>query len=212
MYFLTRELYFPNVESASPEGLVAIGGDLTPERLLLAYRNGIFPWFEDDEPILWWSPPERMVLFPDELKVSKSMRNILNRDMFTVTCNKAFRDVILACRNIEREGQDGTWITHEMVEAYCRLNDLGIARSYEVWHDNKLVGGLYGVDLGNIFCGESMFSYMPNASKVAFITLSRQLQREGYKLMDCQVYNPHLASLGAREIPRQEFVRYLKSK
>lgn len=210
MYFLTRELYFPGVEKASPEGLVAIGGDLSPERLLLAYRNGIFPWFEDDEPILWWSPPERMVLFLDELKVSKSMRNILNREMFTVTCNTAFREVITACRNINREGQDGTWITNDMVEAYCGLHELGVARSYEVWHDNKLVGGLYGIDLGHIFCGESMFSLMPNASKVAFITLSRQLQKQGYKLLDCQVHNPHLESLGAREIPRQEFIRYLR--
>lgn len=210
MYFLTRELYFPNIETASADGLVAIGGDLSPERLMLAYRNGIFPWFEDDEPILWWSPPERMVLFFEDLKVSKSMRNILNRGMFTVTCNKAFRQVITACRNVEREGQDGTWITDDMVEAYCRLHDLGIARSYEVWHEDNLVGGLYGVDLGHIFCGESMFSLMPNASKVAFITVARQLEKEGYKLMDCQVHNPHLESLGANEIPRREFIRYLR--
>ena len=210
MYFLTRELYFPNIETASADGLVAIGGDLSPERLMLAYRNGIFPWFEDDEPILWWSPPERMVLFFEDLKVSKSMRNILNRGMFTVTCNKAFRQVISACRNVEREGQDGTWITDDMVEAYCRLHDLGIARSYEVWHEDNLVGGLYGVDLGHIFCGESMFSLMPNASKVAFITVARQLEKEGYKLMDCQVHNPHLESLGANEIPRREFIRYLR--
>lgn len=210
MYFLTRELYFPNIETASADGLVAIGGDLSPERLMLAYRNGIFPWFEDDEPILWWSPPERMVLFFEDLKVSKSMRNILNREMFTVTCNKAFRQVISACRNVEREGQDGTWITDDMVEAYCRLHDLGIARSYEVWHEDNLVGGLYGVDLGHIFCGESMFSLMPNASKVAFITVARQLEKEGYKLMDCQVHNPHLESLGASEIPRREFIRYLR--
>jgi leucyl/phenylalanyl-tRNA---protein transferase len=211
MYFLTRELYFPNVEEASPEGLVAIGGDLTPERLLLAYRNGIFPWFEDDEPILWWSPPERMVLFFNELKISKSMRNILNREIFTVTCNKAFREVITACRHVEREGQDGTWITDDMVEAYCRLHDIGIARSYEVWHEGKLAGGLYGVDMGHIFCGESMFSLMPNASKAAFIKLSQDLQKQGYRLLDCQVHNPHLESLGAREIPRQEFIRYLRS-
>ncbi|MCR5860716.1 leucyl/phenylalanyl-tRNA--protein transferase [Flavobacterium sp. J372] len=211
MYFLTRELYFPNVEEASPEGLVAIGGDLSPERLLLAYRNGIFPWFEDDEPILWWSPPERMVLFFNELKISKSMRNILNRGMFTITCNKAFREVITACRRVEREGQDGTWITDDMVDAYCRLHELGVARSYEVWYEDKLVGGLYGVDMGHIFCGESMFSLMPNASKVAFIKLSRDLQKQGYRLLDCQVHNSHLESLGAREIPRKEFIRYLRS-
>lgn len=209
MYFLTRELYFPSVEYSSPDGLLAVGGDLSPERLMLAYRNGIFPWFEDDEPILWWCPPQRMVLFFDELKVSKSMRNILNRNMFTVTFNTAFRDVILNCRNIEREGQYGTWITNEMVEAYCRLHELGIARSFEVWQDGELVGGLYGIDLGHVFCGESMFSKVPNASKVAFITLARQLQKENYKLLDCQVHNPHLESLGAREIDREEFLDIL---
>lgn len=209
MYFLTRELYFPSVEYSSPDGLLAVGGDLSPERLMLAYRNGIFPWFEDDEPILWWCPPQRMVLFFDELKVSKSMRNILNRNIFTVTFNTAFRDVILNCRNIEREGQYGTWITNEMVEAYCRLHELGIARSFEVWQDGELVGGLYGIDLGHVFCGESMFSKVPNASKVAFITLARQLQKENYKLLDCQVHNPHLESLGAREIDREEFLDIL---
>lgn len=206
MYFLTRELYFPSVEYASPDGLLAVGGDLSPERLMLAYRNGIFPWFEDDEPILWWSPPQRMVLYFDELKVSKSMRNILNRNIFTVTFNTAFRDVIMNCRNVEREGQQGTWITNEMLEAYCRLHSLGIARSFEVWHEGELVGGLYGIDLGHVFCGESMFSKVPNASKVAFITLARQLQKENYKLLDCQVHNDHLESLGAREIDRKEFV------
>jgi leucyl/phenylalanyl-tRNA--protein transferase len=206
MYFLTRELYFPSVEYASPDGLLAVGGDLSPERLMLAYRNGIFPWFEDDEPILWWSPPQRMVLYFDELKVSKSMRNILNRNIFTVTFNTAFRDVIMNCRNMEREGQQGTWITNEMLEAYCRLHHLGIARSFEVWYEGELVGGLYGIDLGHVFCGESMFSKVPNASKVAFITMARQLQKENYKLLDCQVHNAHLESLGAREIDRKEFV------
>jgi leucyl/phenylalanyl-tRNA--protein transferase len=207
MYFLTRELYFPSVERASPDGLLAVGGDLSPERLMLAYRNGIFPWFEDDEPILWWSPPQRMVLFFDELKVSKSMRNILNRGIFKVTFNTAFREVITSCRKVKRVGQEGTWITNEMVEAYCRLHELGIARSFEVWQDDKLVGGLYGVDLGHVFCGESMFSLVPNASKVAFIALAGQLQKENYKLLDCQVHNDHLESLGAREIPRAEFLK-----
>ncbi|OYQ31962.1 leucyl/phenylalanyl-tRNA--protein transferase [Flavobacterium cyanobacteriorum] len=209
MYFLTRELYFPSVERSSPEGLVAVGGDLSAERLMLAYRSGIFPWFEDDEPILWWSPPRRMVLFHGELKVSKSMRNILNRGIFRVTSNTAFNDVITSCRHIEREGQDGTWITGEMVEAYCRLHELGLARSYEVWQDQELVGGLYGVDLGHVFCGESMFSKVPNASKAAFIALARQLEREGYALLDCQVHNSHLESLGAREISRETFIKIL---
>ncbi len=209
MYFLTRELYFPPVSHASPEGLLAVGGDLSPERLMLAYKKGIFPWFEDDEPILWWSPPQRMVLFPDELKVSKSMRNILNRNIFKVTFNTAFRRVITACRNVEREGQDGTWITHEMIEAYCRLHDMGIARSFEVWQDDELVGGLYGIDLGHVFCGESMFSTVPNASKVAFITLARQLEKENYRLLDCQVHNNHLESLGAYEIDREDYLKIL---
>lgn len=210
MYFLSRDLYFPPAVQASPEGIVAIGGDLSPERLMLAYNNGIFPWFEDDEPILWWSPPERMVLFPNELKVSKSMRNIINRGIFKVTFNTAFREVITNCRNIKRDGQPGTWITPDMIEAYCRLNELGKAKSVEVWQDNELVGGLYGVDLGHIFCGESMFSKASNASKIAFIALVKQLEIAGYRLLDCQVYNDHLATLGAREIYRQDFLEILK--
>ncbi|AWH84751.1 leucyl/phenylalanyl-tRNA--protein transferase [Flavobacterium album] len=210
MYFLSRELYFPPVDEASPEGIVAIGGDLSPERLLLAYRSGIFPWFEDDEPILWWSPPERMVLLFDELKISKSMRNILNRNMFRVTFNTAFADVIANCRDIKRDGQQGTWITDAMTEAYCTLHSLGFAKSVEVWHEDALVGGLYGVDLGHIFCGESMFSKMPNASKVAFIALCKKLQAENYRLLDCQVHNDHLESLGAREILREDFLEVLQ--
>ncbi|MFD2602500.1 MULTISPECIES: leucyl/phenylalanyl-tRNA--protein transferase [Flavobacterium] len=210
MYFLTSELYFPSAEQASPEGIVAIGGDLSPQRLLLAYRSGIFPWFEDDEPILWWSPPERMVLFPDELKISKSMRNIINRGIFRVTFNTAFREVISNCRNIKRDGQPGTWITTDMVEAYCNLNELGVAKSVEVWQGDELVGGLYGVDLGHIFCGESMFSKVSNASKIAFIALTKQLYIANYRLLDCQVYNEHLESLGAREIEREDFLEILK--
>lgn len=211
MYFLSRELYFPPVSQASPEGIVAIGGDLSPDRLMLAYRNGIFPWFEDDEPILWWSPPERMVLFFDELKISKSMRNILNREIYSVTFNTAFREVIANCRDIKRDGQAGTWITPEMTEAYCRLHEMGFAKSVEVWHNGQLVGGLYGIDLGHTFCGESMFSKASNASKVAFIALVKQLQTEGYKLLDCQVHNDHLESLGAREISREDFLEILRS-
>lgn len=211
MYFLSKELYFPPAEYASPEGILAIGGDLSPERLLLAYRNGIFPWFEDDEPILWWCPPERMVLFLDELKVSKSMRNILNRDIFRVTWDTAFKDVIALCRDIKRDGQRGTWITTEMTEAYCRLHELGYARSVEVWQGEELVGGLYGVDMGHVFCGESMFSLAPNSSKVAFIALARHLREKNYKLLDCQVHNDHLETLGAREIPRREFLKIINN-
>lgn len=211
MYFLSRELYFPSAEKSTDEGIVAIGGDLSPERLLLAYKNGIFPWFEDDEPILWWSPPQRMVLFFDELKVSKSMRNILNRGIFRITINQCFRDVVTNCRDIKRDGQRGTWITNDMVEAYCRMHELGYAKSVEVWQDDKLVGGLYGVDLGHVFCGESMFSRASNASKAAFIALAKYLQINNYRLLDCQVHNDHLESLGAREISRKDFLWILKN-
>ena len=212
MYYLSKELFFPNVSYADRDGVLAIGGDLSSERLQLAYTSGIFPWFEVGEPIMWWSPNPRMVLFLDELIVSKSMRNILNRDVFTVTFNQNFRDVISNCQNIKRNGQNGTWITNDMIEAYCKLNELGIAKSVEVWQNDELVGGLYGVDLGHVFCGESMFSKVSNASKVAFIALVNQLKKENYKLLDCQVYNPHLESLGCREIDREEFMRILKSK
>lgn len=202
-------IYFPPVDDAHESGILAIGGDLSLERLTLAYQSGIFPWFSDGEPITWWAPDQRMVLFFDELKITKSMRNILNRNIFKVTFNHCFRDVINACQNVDRGNQEGTWITDEMLMAYCDLYERGIAKSVEVWQDDKLVGGLYGVDCGNIFCGESMFSYVSNASKVAFIYLSQYLQANNYKLLDCQVYNDHLASLGAREISRDEFMSYL---
>ncbi len=211
MYFLNKELFFPPVSEADADGILAVGGDLSPERLLLAYYSGIFPWFDPKEPIFWWSPNPRMVLFFDELVVSKSMRNILNRNIFKVTFNKNFREVILNCQKIKRNGQSGTWITNEMIEAYCRLNELGKAKSVEVWQDEVLVGGLYGIDLGTVFCGESMFSKVPNASKVAFITLVNQLKETNYKLLDCQVYNNHLESLGCREIERDEFMKILKA-
>ena len=211
MHYLTKDLVFPSVSKASEDGFLAIGGDLSPERLILAYKSGIFPWFEEGDPILWWSPNPRMVLFFEDLVVSKSMRNILNRDTFKVTFNHDFRGVISNCQKIKREGQHGTWITNEMIEAYCRLNELGVAKSVEVWQDDELVGGLYGVDLGNIFCGESMFSKVTNASKVAFIHWSRHLEANNYKLLDCQIYNPHLESLGCREIARDHFIEILKS-
>ncbi|WP_395051262.1 leucyl/phenylalanyl-tRNA--protein transferase [Flavobacterium sp.] len=210
MYFLSKELFFPPVSEANSDGILAIGGDLSTERLLLAYKSGIFPWFEEGEPIFWWSPNPRMVLFLDELVVSKSMRNILNRNIFKVTFNQNFREVISNCQKIKREDQNGTWITNDMIEAYCKLNELGIAKSVEVWQNNELVGGLYGIDLGHIFCGESMFSKVSNASKVAFIALVNQLKAANYNLLDCQVYNEHLESLGCREIEREEFMRILE--
>lgn len=211
MYYLSEELFFPPVHEADQEGILAVGGDLSPERLLLAYKNGIFPWFNPGEPIIWWSPNPRMVLFLDELIVSKSMRNILNRNSFQVTFNQDFRAVISNCRNIKRKDQNGTWITGNMIDAYCRLHESGIAKSVEVWQDNKLVGGLYGIDLGTVFCGESMFSKVSNASKVAFIALVSQLAKDDYKLLDCQVYNEHLESLGCREIEREDFIKILNS-
>jgi leucyl/phenylalanyl-tRNA--protein transferase len=210
MFYLTSSIFFPPVFEANYEGILAIGGDLSPERLLLAYRSGIFPWFEEGEPIIWWSPNPRMVLFLDELIVSKSMRNILNRNSFRVTFNQNFRDVISNCQNIKRDGQNGTWITNNMIEAYCKLHELGIAKSVEIWQDDELVGGLYGVDLGHVFCGESMFSKVSNASKVAFISLVNHLKAADYKLLDCQVYNPHLESLGCREIEREALMKILK--
>lgn len=210
MYHLSKNLFFPPVSEANADGILAIGGDLSPERLQLAYSSGIFPWFEEDQPIIWWSPNPRMVLFLEDLVVSKSMRNILNRNIFKVTFNQDFKTVITHCQQVKRDGQTGTWITNNMIEAYCKLHELGIAKSVEVWQDNQLVGGLYGVDLGHVFCGESMFSLVSNASKVAFITLVNHLKINNYRLLDCQVYNDHLASLGCVEIERNEFMQILK--
>ena len=209
LYYLTTDLFFPSVSQANRDGILAVGGDLSTERLLLAYKSGIFPWFEQDDPILWWSPNPRMVLFLEDLIVSKSMRNILNRNSFTVTFNQNFRDVISHCQKVKRDGQSGTWITNDMIEAYCKLNESGIAKSIEVWQNDELVGGLYGIDLGHVFCGESMFSLVSNASKVAFIALVEKLKTDKYKLLDCQVYNHHLESLGCREINRSEFIKIL---
>ena len=208
MYFLNQNEEFPDVSKASKEGLLAIGGDLTVERLLSAYKKGIFPWFEEDEPILWWSPDPRFVLFPEDLKVSKSMTQFLRNCNYKVTVNKAFNEVMMACAKVKRDGQESTWITNGMIEAYSKLHKLGYAKSVEVWNeDHRLVGGLYGVDLGNkVFCGESMFSKESNASKAGFITF---IQNSNYKLIDCQVYTNHLKSLGAKEIPRKDFLAFL---
>ena len=209
MYILTEELIFPPVSEASPEDFLAIGGDLSPERLLLAYTNGIFPWFSEDEPIIWWSPDPRMVLFPENLKISKSMKQLLRKKVFSVTYNQAFDQVIDACATIYRPGQDDTWITEDMKAAYIKLHELGYAISVEVWQDDQLVGGLYGIDLGHIFCGESMFSNVSNASKYGFIHLVQKLQQNGCQLIDCQIHTDHLESLGAQEIPREVFLSYL---
>lgn len=208
LYALNNELIFPPVAFAEPDGLLAIGGDLSMERLLLAYRQGIFPWYEGQH-ILWWSPDPRCVLFPEELKVSKSMRQLLRKETFTFTINKAFREVIAGCKTVSRRGQDGTWITEEVREAYGKLHGAGYAHSAETWLDGELVGGLYGIRLGRAFFGESMFSKASNASKYAFIRYVRQLQSEGVELIDCQVHTEHLESLGARMISRGEFIKLI---
>lgn len=203
---------FPPVESANPDGLLAVGGDLSSERLLLAYKNGIFPWFNENSLILWWSPDPRMVLFPKEVKVSKSMRKVIASEQFELRKNTSFSEVIAQCAHIERKGQEGTWITHEMQVAYERLHQQGYAKSYEVFENNVLVGGLYGVDLGHVFCGESMFSLRSNASKFAFISLAEDLRSKDYVCVDCQLHTQHLASLGAVEVPRKRFMELLKGK
>lgn len=208
MYYLSKALYFPPVEAAIYDGLLAVGGDLSVERLLLAYRSGIFPWFEYEEPILWWSPNPRFVLFPGELKISKSMKQVLRNSEFEVTMNQDFRKVIASCSEVKRRDQHGTWITNKMIDAYTKLHELGYAKSIEVWLEGKIVGGLYGVDLGNgVFSGESMFSSVSNASKVGFITF---VENSNYNLIDCQVHTKHLESLGAKHIPRTAFLKYLK--
>jgi leucyl/phenylalanyl-tRNA--protein transferase len=197
---------FPPLKQAltHPNGLLAVGGDLTSSRLIIAYRNGIFPWYNDGEPILWWSPDPRMVLFPDSLKVSRSLRKTIRKAKFTFTMDQHFRDVIKGCAGPRRK-QDGTWITQDMQAAYCQLHDDGFAHSVESWYEGRLVGGLYGIALGNVFFGESMFTRMTDASKVAFVHFVWQLQRWGYELIDCQQQTRHLESLGAIAIPRQEY-------
>jgi leucyl/phenylalanyl-tRNA--protein transferase len=198
---------FPDISEASADGLLAIGADLSVERLISAYQKGVFPWFSEGDPILWWSPDPRFVLFPEKLKVSKSMKQVLRNCDFTVTVNKNFRAVINACSEVKRMGQDSTWITDSMTAAYIKLYEAGYAKSVEVWKENELIAGLYGVDLNNgVFCGESMFTKEPNASKAGFITF---IQNTNYKLIDCQVYTKHLESLGAEDIPRKQFLEYL---
>jgi leucyl/phenylalanyl-tRNA--protein transferase len=206
IFRLDEHLIFPKPDLAEPDGLLAVGGDLSTERLLLAYRNSIFPWYSDDTPILWYSPHERFVLYPDELEISKSMRQILRSGKLSVTVDTCFNDVIAACSTAPREGQDGTWIVPDMIAAYNRLHLEGHAHSVEVWQEGKLVGGLYGVHVGDVFCGESMFSRVSNASKTALIYLCNTGL---YKLIDCQVHTDHLESMGARMISREQYMDVL---
>jgi leucyl/phenylalanyl-tRNA--protein transferase len=209
LFALNKELIFPPVHLAEPDGLLAVGGDLSTERLLLAYRSGIFPWYEGDD-ILWWSPEPRFVLFPNELKVSKSMQQLIKKNIFQFTINKAFGEVIDNCRTISRRGQESTWITDKMKKAYISLHGHGYAHSAETWHDSELIGGLYGIRIGKVFFGESMFSKESNASKFAFIKYVQALTLEGVILIDCQVYTEHLESLGARMISRETFIELLE--
>ncbi len=209
MYLLNEEIIFPPIELADEEGFLAIGGDLSVQRLLLAYRSGIFPWYSEDEPICWYSPNPRFVLFPQEMKVSKSMQQVINRKTFAFSINTSFEEVITNCKNVYRPGQGGTWISGEMRAAYINLHELGYAHSAEAWCDGELVGGLYGIRLGNIFFGESMFSLQSNASKFAFIRYVQQLQSENIQLIDCQLHTNHLESLGARMISREDFKSFL---
>ena len=209
MYLLDHNLTFPHPSLANNDGVLAIGGELNFDRLLLAYRNGIFPWFEEGEVIVWWSPNPRMVLYPDKLRVSKSMRNVINQEKYKVTFDNAFNEVIKNCKTIFRPDQGGTWITADMKKAYSELHAKGIAHSVEVWEGDELVGGLYGVNVGKVFCGESMFSKKSNTSKLAFIHLVRSLAEQSYHMIDCQLYTEHLASLGAEEISRDLFLEEL---
>lgn len=207
MIWLTDKIEFPDYEYTSKEGIIALGGDLSVERLIYAYKNGIFPWFSEGDPIVWYCPFKRMVLYPEEIRISKSMRKIINKKDFIITENNAFEAIIYNCKTISRNDGFGTWITNDMEQAYINLYKKGVAKSIEVWLDNELVGGLYGLEINNIFCGESMFSKVSNASKLAFIHLAKNKK---YKLIDCQIYNEHLASLGAKEIDRTLFLEILK--
>ncbi|HOG17791.1 MAG TPA: leucyl/phenylalanyl-tRNA--protein transferase [Syntrophales bacterium] len=208
VFRLGPEPVFPPPDLSSEEGLLAVGGDLTPERLLCAYAQGIFPWYSEGEPILWWSPDPRCVLLPPDLQVHRSMRQFLKKKPFEIVCDRAFRSVMESCGE-RRPASSGTWITSEMIEAYCRLHELGYAHSVETWTDRGLVGGLYGVSLGGCFFGESMFSKVSNASKAALITLTAALGRRGFSLIDCQMPSRHLEMLGAKMIPRRDFLLLL---
>ena len=210
VFTLDNELSFPPVHLAEPDGLLAIGGDLSTIRLLTAYRNGIFPWYEDEVP-LWWCPDPRFVLFPDKLKINKTTKALLKRNIFEFSINTAFKEVIHHCKNVIRPGQEGTWITPEVEKAYCKLYELGHAHSAEVWKNNKLVGGLYGIKMGKVFFGESMFSIESNASRFAFTKYVHQLIAEQVELIDCQIYSDYLESMGAEMIPRTAFTQLLQN-
>ena len=209
LYALDQNLWFPPVDEAMEDGLLAMGGDVSVDRLLLAYQNGIFPWYDGEIP-LWWSPDPRFVLYPEELNVSKSMKALIRKKAFRFTINTAFSTVIRSCKELQRKGQEGTWITDDLETSLNKLHKLGFAHSAETWYHHQLVGGLYGIRMGKLFFGESMFSKETNASKFAFIQYVNYLQSQQVSLIDCQVYTAHLESLGARMIPREVFMQALK--
>ncbi len=208
VFELNETPLFPSASLADDSGIIAVGGDLTPERLIEAYAGGIFPWFSKKDPIIWWSPDPRFVLFPDDLKISKSMKQVLNRNIYEIRFDTSFREVITAC-SLPRKKERSTWITKDMIEAYVKLHKIGFAHSIEAWRNEELLGGLYGISIGSMFFGESMFSREANASKAAFITLVKILKRLNFSLIDCQVHSDHLESLGAVNIPRHEFLKKL---
>lgn len=210
VYLLSSDIAFPSPNLTSEDGLLAVGGDLDQKRLLLAYSMGIFPWYAEAEPILWWSPDPRLVLYPGDLRISTSLKKAIKKDLFRITMDQAFEQVITACAKIRREKDEGTWIVQDMIEAYCKLHESGFAHSVEAWQDDTLAGGLYGVSLGKCFFGESMFAIITNASKVALVALVNYLKKLSFDLIDCQVKTEHLISFGAREISRERFLKQLK--
>ena len=209
MQQLGDDYKFPSPQSATNEGVVAVGGDLNPLRILEAYKNGIFPWFNDDDNLMWWSPDPRMILYPEKIKISKSFKSFLKKKEYRVSFNENFEDVIESCSNIKRVNQKGTWITNGLKQSFIELHQMGYAHSVEVWQNGVIIGGLYGLDLGNIFCGESMFSIKSNASKVGLYFLCQELKQNNYRFIDCQVPSQHLRSLGAEEISRDNFLKKL---
>jgi len=210
VFLLSDTIEFPTPHLASEDGLLAVGGDLSQERLLLAYRMGIFPWFSNNEPILWWSPDPRLVLYPHEIKISKTLRKIIKKDVFNVTMDLAFNEVINQCAQVRVQKNEGTWIVRDMIDAYCNLHESGFAHSVEVWHQGYLAGGLYGVSLGKCFFGESMFTRISNASNVGLVKLVEHLKELSFDMLDCQVPTEHLTRFGARQIPRIRFLNQLE--
>ncbi|MEA3416522.1 MAG: leucyl/phenylalanyl-tRNA--protein transferase [Thermodesulfobacteriota bacterium] len=210
IFLLSDEIKFPPPNLARKNGLLAVGGDLSQDRLLLAYSMGIFPWYSESEPILWWSPDPRLVLYPDEIKVSKTLKKVIQKDIFHITIDQAFNQVITSCARIRLQNNEGTWIVDDMIKSYCKLHESGFAHSVEAWHEGELAGGLYGVSLGRCFFGESMFTRISNASNVAFVFLTEYLKKLSFDMIDCQVSTEHLINFGAREVPRKDFLCELK--